>query len=109
MRARLPIAALGRHFGVSVRGMDAIIRLACIIHRAGYWRRGRLECPLIINKNSRWSRRHRAGRRLREMSKGRDLDEKPGLWFLGADSLRKIVTTAGRLRGAGGPSFRNLE
>jgi len=37
----VPIAALGQHYGVSVRGMDAIIRLACIIHRTDYWRRGR--------------------------------------------------------------------
>jgi opine dehydrogenase len=37
----VPIAALGRRFGVSVRGMDSMIRLACIIHETDYWRRGR--------------------------------------------------------------------
>jgi opine dehydrogenase len=37
----VPIASLGQRFGVSVRGMDSIIRLACIIHRTDYWRRGR--------------------------------------------------------------------
>ena len=37
----VPIASLGERFGVSVRGMDSIIRLACIIHRTDYWRRGR--------------------------------------------------------------------
>jgi opine dehydrogenase len=37
----VPIASLGQHYGVSVRGMDSIIRLACIIHRTDYWRRGR--------------------------------------------------------------------
>jgi opine dehydrogenase len=37
----VPIAALGQQYGVSVRGMDSIIRLACIIHRTDYWRRGR--------------------------------------------------------------------
>jgi len=37
----VPMASLGQHYGVSVRGMDAIIRLACIIHRTDYWRRGR--------------------------------------------------------------------
>lgn len=37
----VPIASLGEHFGVSVRGMDSIIRLACIIHHTDYWRRGR--------------------------------------------------------------------
>ena len=37
----VPIASLGERFGVSVRGMEAIIRLACIVHRTDYWRRGR--------------------------------------------------------------------
>lgn len=37
----VPIASLGRRFGVSVRGMDSMIRLACIIHQTDYWRRGR--------------------------------------------------------------------
>ncbi len=37
----VPIASLGSRYGVSVRGIDAIIRLACIIHRTDYWRRGR--------------------------------------------------------------------
>jgi len=36
-----PMASLGERYGVSVRGMDAIIRLACIVHRTDYWRRGR--------------------------------------------------------------------
>lgn len=37
----VPLAELGQRYGVSVRGMDAIIRLGCIIHRTDYWRRGR--------------------------------------------------------------------
>ena len=37
----VPIAALGQRYGVSVRGMDSIIRLACIAHQTDYWRRGR--------------------------------------------------------------------
>lgn len=37
----VPIASLGERYGVSVRGMDSIIRLACIVHRTDYWRRGR--------------------------------------------------------------------
>jgi len=48
----VPIAALGQHYGVSVRGMDAIIRLACIIHRTDYWRRGRTLDKLGIDKLS---------------------------------------------------------
>ncbi len=37
----VPIAGLGQRYGVSVRAIDAIIQLACIIHRTDYWRRGR--------------------------------------------------------------------
>ncbi len=37
----VPIAALGRQYGVQVAAMDAIIRLACIIHQTDYWRTGR--------------------------------------------------------------------
>ena len=45
----VPIASLGGRFGVSVRGMDAIIRLACIVHRTDYWRRGRTVDKLGID------------------------------------------------------------
>ncbi|MCX7670253.1 MAG: NAD/NADP octopine/nopaline dehydrogenase family protein [Anaerolineae bacterium] len=48
----VPIAALGQRYGVSVRGMDAIIRLACIIHRTDYWRRGRTLDKLGIEELS---------------------------------------------------------
>jgi opine dehydrogenase len=48
----VPIAALGQHYGVSVRGMDALIRLACIIHRTDYWRRGRTLEKLGIDRLS---------------------------------------------------------
>lgn len=37
----VPIASLGMRFGVSVRGMESIIRLGSIIHRTDFWRRGR--------------------------------------------------------------------
>jgi opine dehydrogenase len=37
----VPIGSLGRHYGVSVRGIDSIIRLASIIHHTDYWRHGR--------------------------------------------------------------------
>ncbi len=37
----VPIASLGNQYGVSVRGMESIIRLACIVHQTDYWRRGR--------------------------------------------------------------------
>ncbi|HEY9075971.1 MAG TPA: NAD/NADP octopine/nopaline dehydrogenase family protein [Anaerolineaceae bacterium] len=48
----VPIASLGQQFGVSVRGIDAIIRLACIIHRTDYWRRGRTVEKLGIRELS---------------------------------------------------------
>jgi opine dehydrogenase len=35
----VPMASIGERFGVSVR--DSIIRLACIVHRTDYWKRGR--------------------------------------------------------------------
>jgi opine dehydrogenase len=37
----VPIAALGERYGVSVNGINAIIRLGCILHSTDYWRRGR--------------------------------------------------------------------
>ena len=37
----VPIASLGQRYGVSVRGMESIIRLASIVHHTDYWRRGR--------------------------------------------------------------------
>lgn len=55
----VPMAALGQRYGVSVRGMDSIIRLACIVHRTDYWRRGRtldklgLE-QLSVDELTRW-------------------------------------------------------
>jgi opine dehydrogenase len=37
----VPMAALGVRYGVSVRGMDSMIRLANFVHSTDYWRRGR--------------------------------------------------------------------
>lgn len=37
----VPIAALGQRYGVAVPAIDSIIRIACLIHRTDYWRRGR--------------------------------------------------------------------
>jgi len=48
----VPIAVLGQRYGVSVRAMDAIIRLACIIHQTDYWRRGRTLDKLGIEQLS---------------------------------------------------------
>lgn len=48
----VPIAALGGRYGVSVRGMDSIIRLACFVHRTDYWRRGRTLDKLGIEQLS---------------------------------------------------------
>lgn len=48
----VPIAALGDRYGVSTRGIDSIIRLACIIHKTDYWSRGRTLQKLGIDN---WS------------------------------------------------------
>ncbi len=48
----VPIASLGQHYGVSVRGMDSIIRMACVVHRTDYWRRGRTLEKLGIDRLS---------------------------------------------------------
>ena len=48
----VPIATLGQRYGVSVRAMDSIIRLACIIHGTDYVRRGRTPEKLGIDKLS---------------------------------------------------------
>lgn len=45
----VPIASLGQRYGVAVGGMDAIIRMASIIHRTDYWRKGRTIEKLGIN------------------------------------------------------------
>jgi opine dehydrogenase len=37
----VPIASLGKRYGVSVRAMESMIQIASFIHRTDYWRRGR--------------------------------------------------------------------
>jgi opine dehydrogenase len=48
----VPIASLAQRYGVSVRGMESIIRMACIIHRTDYWRRGRTLRKLGLDRLS---------------------------------------------------------
>jgi len=48
----VPITSLAQRYGVSVNGMESIIRLACFIHRTDYWRRGRTLDKLGIEKLS---------------------------------------------------------
>lgn len=48
----VPIASLGIRYGVSVRGMESIIRIANIVHSTDYWRRGRTVEGLGLSK---WS------------------------------------------------------
>ena len=48
----VPIASLGQQYGVSVRAMDSIIRLASIMHKTDYWRRGRTIDKLGIDNLS---------------------------------------------------------
>jgi opine dehydrogenase len=37
----VPIGALGMQYGVQTWGIEAIVRLACIVHHTDYWRTGR--------------------------------------------------------------------
>jgi opine dehydrogenase len=37
----VPISSLATRYGVSVRGIESIIRMACFVHRTDYFRRGR--------------------------------------------------------------------
>lgn len=37
----VPMAALGKRYGVSTRAIEGLIQLSCIIHQTDYWRRGR--------------------------------------------------------------------
>ena len=62
----VPIAALGERYGVSVRGVDSIIRLACIIHHTDYWRRGRTLDKLGIQQLSVSELTHYANEGLRD-------------------------------------------
>ena len=48
----VPIASLGKRYGVSVLGMEAMIRLSSVIHRTDYWRRGRTIDKLGIDNLS---------------------------------------------------------
>jgi opine dehydrogenase len=48
----VPIASLARRYGVSVRGIDSIIRLGCFVHRTDYWRTGRTLDKLGIEGQS---------------------------------------------------------
>lgn len=48
----VPIASLGMRYGVSVHGMESMIRIGSIIHKTDYWRRGRTVEKLGL---SNWS------------------------------------------------------
>ncbi|TFH37645.1 MAG: NADP transhydrogenase subunit alpha [Anaerolineales bacterium] len=48
----VPLASLAKRYGVSVRGIESIIRLACFVHQTDYWRRGRTLDKLGIGDHS---------------------------------------------------------
>jgi opine dehydrogenase len=48
----VPISSLAQRYGVSVRGIDSLIRLACFIHNTDYWRKGRTVEKLGISELS---------------------------------------------------------
>ena len=49
----VPLASMGRRFGVSVRSMESIIHLACVAHDRDYWKYGRTMAGLRIDQMSR--------------------------------------------------------
>lgn len=48
----VPIANMGERYGVSTAGINSIIKLACILHKTDYWRRGRTLQKLGIEELS---------------------------------------------------------
>jgi len=48
----VPIASLGKRYGVSVRTMESMIHIASVIHRTDYWRRGRTVEKLGLEQRS---------------------------------------------------------
>lgn len=48
----VPIASLAQRYGVSVRGIESMIRIACFAHHTDYWRRGRTLTRLGIQQMS---------------------------------------------------------
>ncbi len=48
----VPIASIGKRYGVAVGAMESIIKIGSIIHRTDYWRRGRTVEKLGIDQ---WS------------------------------------------------------
>ena len=48
----VPLASFAKRYGVSVRGIESIIRLACFIHRTDFWNRGRTLKNLGIDNMS---------------------------------------------------------
>ena len=48
----VPIASIGKRYGVAVGAMESIIKIGSIIHRTDYWRRGRTVEKLGLD---RWS------------------------------------------------------
>ena len=48
----VPMASLGNHLGIRVRGMESIIRLASIIRKVDYWQIGRTVESLGLSEHS---------------------------------------------------------
>ena len=48
----VPMASLGNRYGIKVRGMESIIRQACIVHQKDYWELGRTVEKFGIEKLS---------------------------------------------------------
>jgi opine dehydrogenase len=47
----VPIASLGKRYGVSVRGRESLIQIASFIHHTDYWRRGGTLETLVLEQS----------------------------------------------------------
>lgn len=63
----VPMASLGHQLGIKVRGMESIIRLACIIRKKDYWKTGRTVQSLGLS--------HQAPLELLSMVKGKSKNQ----------------------------------
>jgi opine dehydrogenase len=48
----VPLASFAKRYGVSVRGIESLIRLACFVHQTDYWSSGRTLEKLGIERMS---------------------------------------------------------
>ena len=87
----VPIASLGQRYGVAVSGIDGIIKLASIIHRTDYWRRGRTIEKLGINNLSTDELIHYVKEGVLESSLSISEDQFRKLWRRGRETWNSKI------------------